>query len=140
MNAPVPFRELAGALVVDPTERGGRGGSHLRHHRVDQPDAGRSSERSSRRTSPARRSWRCGRSVTFVINGLSWPATERLTYRRGEAVRWRVINLSSQTHPMHLHGFYFTVMRAGNGRPDEPVAGGAGPAGRDARCSRPAAR
>ena len=64
--------------------------------------------------------------MTFVINGLSWPATERLTYVRGEAVRWRVINLSSQTHPMHLHGFYFTVTRTGNGRRDEPVAGGEG--------------
>ena len=44
----------------------------------------------------------------FMINGLSWPHTERLTYRLGEDVRWRVVNLSSQPHPMHLHGFYFT--------------------------------
>jgi FtsP/CotA-like multicopper oxidase with cupredoxin domain len=42
---------------------------------------------------------------TFLVNGLSWPATERLHYRVGEDVRWRVINLSSQIHPMHLHGF-----------------------------------
>jgi len=41
------------------------------------------------------------------INGLSWPHTERLTYRIGENVHWRVINASSATHPMHLHGFYF---------------------------------
>ena len=45
----------------------------------------------------------------FLINGLSWPATERLTYRLGETVRWRVINLSSQVHPLHLHGFHFEV-------------------------------
>ena len=44
-----------------------------------------------------------------MINGLSWPATERLTYQLGDKVRWRVINLSSQAHPMHLHGFYFEV-------------------------------
>jgi FtsP/CotA-like multicopper oxidase with cupredoxin domain len=62
----------------------------------------------------------------FVINGLSWPATERLTYTRGDAVRWRVINLSSQVHPMHLHGFYFTVRRTGNGWRDDAVAGGSG--------------
>ena len=44
-----------------------------------------------------------------MINGLSWPSTERLTYRLGDPVRWRVINLSSQIHPMHLHGFYYRV-------------------------------
>ena len=50
-----------------------------------------------------------------MINGLSWPATERLTYQRGETVRWRLINLSSQVHPMHLHGFYFEVESLGDG-------------------------
>jgi manganese oxidase len=57
---------------------------------------------------------------TFLINGLSWPATERLSYRLGEDVRWRVINLSSQSHPMHLHGFYFTVESLGDGVHDSP--------------------
>ena len=28
--------------------------------------------------------------VAFMINGLGWPATERLTARLGEPVRWRV--------------------------------------------------
>ena len=50
--------------------------------------------------------------VAFMVNGLGWPATERLTYRLGERVRWRVLNLSSQPHPMHLHGFYFDVEAA----------------------------
>ena len=48
------------------------------------------------------------------INGLSWPHTERLTYRVGENVHWRVINASSATHPMHLHGFYFRVDSVGD--------------------------
>ena len=61
-----------------------------------------------------------------MINGLSWPSTERLTYRLGEPVRWRVINLSSQIHPMHLHGFYYRVRRVGNGVRDEAVAGAEG--------------
>ena len=61
-----------------------------------------------------------------MINGLSWPSTERLTYRVGEPVRWRVINLSSQIHPMHLHGFYFRVQRLGDGVRDEAVAGAEG--------------
>jgi FtsP/CotA-like multicopper oxidase with cupredoxin domain len=59
--------------------------------------------------------------LTFVINGLSWPATEPLTYRRGEVARWRVINLSSQAHPMHLHGFYFNVTSRGDGLRDAPI-------------------
>ena len=59
--------------------------------------------------------------VTFMINGLSWPATERLTYQLGESVHWRVINLSSQAHPMHLHGFYFEVDSLGDGVRDVPV-------------------
>ena len=43
----------------------------------------------------------------YVINGLSWPHTERLSYRMGEKVDWRVINASVLGHPMHLHGFPF---------------------------------
>jgi FtsP/CotA-like multicopper oxidase with cupredoxin domain len=48
------------------------------------------------------------------INGLTWPFTERLTYKEGEEVHWKVINASNQQHPMHLHGFYFTVNSHGN--------------------------
>ena len=55
---------------------------------------------------------------TFLINGLSWPATERFSYPIDEDVRWRVINLSTQKHPMHLHGFYFTVDSLGDGLHD----------------------
>jgi FtsP/CotA-like multicopper oxidase with cupredoxin domain len=60
----------------------------------------------------------------FMINGASWPHTERLTYQLEEEVRWRVINLSTQTHPMHLHGFYFTVDSMGNGSRDTHYADG----------------
>ena len=35
-----------------------------------------------------------------VINGKSWPYTERLTYAAGEPVRWRWINASDGGHPM----------------------------------------
>jgi FtsP/CotA-like multicopper oxidase with cupredoxin domain len=48
-------------------------------------------------------------TVRFQINGRSWPHTERLTYAQGDTVRWRVINQSGLFHPMHLHGFYFSV-------------------------------
>jgi manganese oxidase len=57
-----------------------------------------------------------------VINGRPWPGTERLEYASGEAVRWRVLNLSDTTHPMHLHGFYFSILSAGDGLRDTAIA------------------
>jgi FtsP/CotA-like multicopper oxidase with cupredoxin domain len=54
----------------------------------------------------------------FAINGLSWPHTERLTYRAAETVHWRVINASDSNHPMHLHGFYFRVDSVGDADTD----------------------
>ncbi|HEU5165043.1 MAG TPA: multicopper oxidase domain-containing protein, partial [Chitinophagaceae bacterium] len=58
----------------------------------------------------------------FVINGRSWPYTERLQYRQGELVKWRVINISRIHHPMHLHGFPFTVKSMGKITGDSIVA------------------
>jgi manganese oxidase len=54
----------------------------------------------------------------LAINGLSWPYTERLTYMQNKEVQWRVINVSNQAHPMHLHGFYFTLNSKGNSEKD----------------------
>ena len=53
-----------------------------------------------------------------VINGKSWPHTERLTYEAGQPVRWRLVNTSSDAHPMHLHGAYFLVRSEGDGALD----------------------
>jgi len=58
----------------------------------------------------------------FVINGRSWPHTDRLVYEKGETVRWRVVNASADVHPMHLHGFYYRVHRRGDGRADSALA------------------
>ncbi len=44
-----------------------------------------------------------------TINGRVFPADERLSYERGQHVRWAVYNGSAMTHPMHLHGFYFRL-------------------------------
>jgi FtsP/CotA-like multicopper oxidase with cupredoxin domain len=49
-----------------------------------------------------------------VINGLSWPHTERLQYSVGEVVRWRWVNGSFSEHPMHLHGFHFRTVSRGD--------------------------
>jgi hypothetical protein len=58
----------------------------------------------------------------FTINGLAWPHTERLRYELAESVRWRIVNLSTQVHPMHLHGFYFDVESLGDAVPDRRFA------------------
>jgi manganese oxidase len=50
----------------------------------------------------------------MVINGRSWPHTERLSYKVGDTVRMRVINAGAAVHPMHLHGFYFRVDSRGD--------------------------
>lgn len=54
----------------------------------------------------------------MVINGKSWPHTERFTYTVGDSVHWRWINASESSHPMHLHGFYYRVDTRGDGRLD----------------------
>jgi FtsP/CotA-like multicopper oxidase with cupredoxin domain len=51
----------------------------------------------------------------FTINGQSWPFTERLAAVIGQTVHWRWVNLTSTSHPMHLHGFYFSVAGTGSG-------------------------
>jgi FtsP/CotA-like multicopper oxidase with cupredoxin domain len=63
----------------------------------------------------------------MVINGRSWPQTERLAYNVGDTVRLRVINAGAQVHPMHLHGFYFNVDSRGDGRSDMVFAPGSSP-------------
>jgi manganese oxidase len=60
-----------------------------------------------------------------VINGRSWPNTERLSYAIGDTVRWRIINASGDAHPMHLHGFYFRVDSRGDFQRDTVYPDGA---------------
>jgi manganese oxidase len=57
-----------------------------------------------------------------VINGKSWPYTERLTYSIGDQVRWRWLNPTSLAHPMHMHGSYFRVDSLGDGERDTSLA------------------
>jgi FtsP/CotA-like multicopper oxidase with cupredoxin domain len=55
---------------------------------------------------------------TFLVNGRSWPHTERLQATVGDSLHWRVINASVASHPMHLHGFYYRVDAHGDGMAD----------------------
>ena len=95
-TAPIgPFETLAGAFVVDE-----------KHAVVD----------------PNERIFMVGIGAQATINGASWPYTERLKYTVGETQHWRVINISNEYHPMHLHGFYFTVTSRGDGQADTLLA------------------
>lgn len=120
IGAPVPFREMGGAFVVDPlgavvddrvmviTEWSSLTPAQLLDVvRADDSGAAFVALRPE---------------VGFMVNGRAWPATERLRARVGETERWRIVNLSSQPHPMHLHGFSFDVVAGGDGRRDRPVA------------------
>jgi FtsP/CotA-like multicopper oxidase with cupredoxin domain len=55
----------------------------------------------------------------LTINGLSWPYTERIRPAVGDTLRWRVVNASRRTHPMHLHGFYYDVTSRGEALQDD---------------------
>src|SRR5688572_1576509 len=56
--------------------------------------------------------------TTLVINGLSWPHTERLDVAQGDSLYWRWVSFTAAPHPMHLHGFYFRVDAKGTGARD----------------------
>lgn len=60
--------------------------------------------------------------ILSTVNGRSWPSTERLRYAVGDTVHWRVINASADSHPMHLHGFYFQLDARGDGSTDTTFA------------------
>ena len=95
--------QLAGALIVDPA--GTDESPSAVRDRVLVITAWVDSAKNAR--------LRYGRAQMFAINGLSWPHTEHLDYTLGDTVRWRVINASAHGHPMHLHGFYFSVLSRG---------------------------
>ena len=59
-----------------------------------------------------------GRRFVYTINGRAWPRTERVHATVGDSLHWRVINVSGQLHPMHLHGFYYRVDARGDGFAD----------------------
>ena len=60
--------------------------------------------------------------LIYVINGRSWPHTERLSYDLGDTIRWRVLNATVDPHPMHLHGAYYRVLSRGDGVRDTTYA------------------
>ena len=49
----------------------------------------------------------------FTFNSTVWPKTDSLVVKKGQKVRIRLGNLSMDSHPIHLHGYEFTVVSQG---------------------------
>lgn len=49
----------------------------------------------------------------FTFNSKVWPGIEPLVVKKGQKVRIRLANLSMNSHPIHLHGYEFTVVAQG---------------------------
>jgi manganese oxidase len=58
----------------------------------------------------------------LTMNGRSGPATTPLIVRLGERVRIRLVNLSMDHHPIHMHGHTFYVTGTEAGRIRTPTA------------------
>jgi FtsP/CotA-like multicopper oxidase with cupredoxin domain len=123
---PLPFRavgdtQLSGAFVVDPLDA--TPGSDRVLVVTDWTSLTREQlQEVARADDPGENFLALNPRFTFLINGLSWPHTERLTYRVGDTVHWRVVNLSTQAHTMHLHGFHYDVDSIGDGMRDTTLA------------------
>jgi FtsP/CotA-like multicopper oxidase with cupredoxin domain len=55
----------------------------------------------------------------FNLNGKSFPATAPIVAKVGQKILVRFLNGGELLHPMHMHGFHFTVV-ARDGRPATP--------------------
>jgi FtsP/CotA-like multicopper oxidase with cupredoxin domain len=99
--------QLVGAVIIDPPKP-----ERDRVFVISEWEAPRDS------ANPAK-----GSFYVPVINGRSWPYTERFTFALGDSVRWRIVNATPSEHPMHLHGFYFRVTGRGDGHGDTVYTG-----------------
>jgi FtsP/CotA-like multicopper oxidase with cupredoxin domain len=103
---PAVWGQLAGAFIVDPRDK-----PHATSDRVFAITEWIDSVDRAGFPTPSAR-------IVLVINGKSWPHTERFTYTQGDTIRWRWVNITPIGHPMHLHGFYFRVDSRGSGDAD----------------------
>ncbi|UCC24222.1 MAG: multicopper oxidase domain-containing protein [Gemmatimonadales bacterium] len=101
--------QLAGALVVDP--EGGTPTDRIMVINIF-----------GQRVDDAEREQGTSYLEALTINGRSWPYTERMAAKVGATEHWRVVNASRREHPMHLHGFYFTVLSRGDAAADTVYA------------------
>jgi FtsP/CotA-like multicopper oxidase with cupredoxin domain len=59
-------------------------------------------------------------SIGLTINGRGFPATQPIIAKKGDRIRVRYMNEGFQIHPMHLHGFYQTVIAKDGARLPAP--------------------
>jgi len=90
--------QLAGALVVDPV--GGSPPDRILVMNVFSDPVDTTIAKS-------------GSLEALTINGKSWPFTDHIALKVGDQQRWRVVNASAREHPMHLHGFFYSVLSRG---------------------------
>ena len=103
--------QMTGALVVDPPATGGDGGELSRPSGFDDRILVITLWVYRDDVQPVRADHV---RHTFLVNGLSWPYTERLEATVGDSLRMRVVNATVAPHPMHLHGFYYLVNARGD--------------------------
>lgn len=93
--------QLAGAIVVDPPGKIPDDRVFVITEIGDREAGAGAEEARDRHGTPTRQ--------FNAVNGKAWPHTERLHYELGDSIRWRIVNASPETHPLHLHGSYFRV-------------------------------
>jgi FtsP/CotA-like multicopper oxidase with cupredoxin domain len=49
-------------------------------------------------------------TLGYTIDGKGWPATAPMTAKLGQDVLIRLANVGQMLHPIHLHGYHFTVI------------------------------
>lgn len=99
--------QLAGALVVDPPDA--RANEHVMMIGIEDDSGTVGAER---------------KLHVAALNGLTWPHSLRATVTVGDTIRMRWINPTDRGHPIHLHGFYFTVESKGDIQGDTVYAPG----------------
>jgi FtsP/CotA-like multicopper oxidase with cupredoxin domain len=60
-------------------------------------------------------------SDVWTINRKVYPKTDPLPLRKGDRARVRLLNMSPEAHPMHLHGQSFSVLAVNGARSAEPL-------------------
>jgi FtsP/CotA-like multicopper oxidase with cupredoxin domain len=76
---------------------------------------------------PAHKTWDVEQTVVlgdgalgYTINGKGFPATQPIVAKLGQRVLVRFMNEGQLLHPMHLHGFHFTVISQDGGTLPSP--------------------
>jgi FtsP/CotA-like multicopper oxidase with cupredoxin domain len=59
-------------------------------------------------------------TIEWRVNGLAHHHDPIFTFTEGDVVQFRFQNLSLAEHPFHLHGQFFTIVRAGTTTPSQP--------------------